>query len=87
MTPPPDERWQPQQPWGVTPADQGQPYGEPFDSSVSNPHQQPPPPRWDQGTWTQRAQPAARKRAGRMSLLIAFVLLLVIALVVGVVLL
>lgn len=87
MSIPPHEGWQPQQPWGVTPAEQGQPYGQPFDPSVSNPHQQPPPPGWEQGTWTQHAEPMNGKLTGRTSVLIAVVLLLVVALVVGVVLL
>jgi hypothetical protein len=87
MSIPPQDGWQPQQPWGPTAANQGQPYGQPFDPSVSNPQQQPPPPGWQQGTWTQHSGPPPKKGSGRTWLLVAIAVLLVIAVTVGVTLL
>ena len=34
------------------PTDEGALYGQPFDPSATSPDQQPPPPGWEQGTWT-----------------------------------
>jgi hypothetical protein len=87
MSVPPQDGWQPQQPWGPSSASQGQPYGQPFDPSVSNPQQQPPPPGWEQGTWTQHAGPPPKSGIGRTWLLVAIavLVLIVIAVVVALV--
>ena len=47
------------EPWGAGESDPGELYGQPFDPAASNPAQQPPPPGWEQGTWTTHAGPAA----------------------------
>jgi hypothetical protein len=40
------------------PSGEGLPFGQPIDASATNPQQQPPPPGWEQGTWTQQGTPA-----------------------------
>ena len=79
MSTPPQEGWQPQQPLGSMPADQGQPYGQPFDPSPSDPRQQPPPPGWEHGTWTQHPAPPPTKGIGPTWLLVAVAVLVVVA--------
>jgi hypothetical protein len=71
--------WQPEQPGGAASADEGQPYGQPFDPSVSSPRQQPPPPGWEQGTWTQHGGTPAADNGGRTRMLIAVAVLVLIA--------
>jgi hypothetical protein len=78
MSTPPQDGWPSQQQWGSTPDDHGQPYGQPFDPSVSSPKQQPPPPGWEQGTWTQHVDPTPSEGNGRWLLVAIGVLVAVI---------
>lgn len=65
MSTPSHDGWSSPQPWDATPGDQGQPYGQPFDPTVSSPKQQPPPPGWEQGTWTQHGGSNTAEGNGR----------------------
>ncbi|MDX1889351.1 hypothetical protein [Mycolicibacterium sp. 050158] len=80
MSTAPQDDWQSSQQWGSA-ADQGPLYGQPFDPTASNPRQQPPPPGWEQGAWTQHGHPADSNVTSPTWLLIGVgvVVLLVIA--------
>ena len=83
MSTPSHDGWSSPQQWDSAPADQGQPYGQPFDPTVSSPKQQPPPPGWEQGTWTQHADATSSDDNGRL-LLIGIAVLVVVILVAAV---
>lgn len=82
MSMPPHDGWQPRQSWGSPRTDPDQPYGQPFDPSSSNPHQQPPPPGWEHGAWTQHAGSPPKTGIGRTRLLVALAVLIAIAIAV-----
>jgi hypothetical protein len=81
MSTPPQDGWPSRQQWDSTASDEGRLYGQPFDPTVSSPTQQPPPPGWEQGTWTHHGGPAPSKTSAQTWLLvrIAVVVVLVIA--------
>jgi hypothetical protein len=78
MSTPSQDGWSSPQQWESTPAEQGQPYGQPFDPTASSPKQQPPPPGWEQGTWTQHGGPTSSNGNGRLLLIGIGVLVVVI---------
>ena len=78
MSTPSQDRWSSPQQWDSTPAEQGQPYGQPFDPTVSSPKQQPPPPGWEQGTWTPHGEQTPSASNGRLPLIGIGVLVVVI---------
>jgi hypothetical protein len=78
MSTPHQDGWPSPQHWDSTPADHGQPYGQPFDPTVSSPKQQPPPPGWEQGTWTQHGDTTPSQGDGRLLLIGIGVLVVVI---------
>ena len=86
MSTPSQDWWSSPQQWDPTPAGQGQPYGQPFDPTVSSPKQQPPPPGWDRGTWTEHGGSKATEGNGRW-LLFAIGVLVVLIVAVAVALL
>ncbi|GLP78692.1 hypothetical protein [Mycobacterium antarcticum] len=83
MSTPSQDGSTPQQ-WETAGADQGRPYGQPFDPTVSSPKQQPPPPGWEQGTWTSHGEPAPAAGNGRL-LLVGIVVLVVVIIAAAVV--
>ncbi|MBJ7341849.1 hypothetical protein [Mycolicibacterium sp.] len=78
MSTSPEDEWSSPQQWDSGPIDRGQPYGQPFDPTVSSPKQQPPPPGWEQGTWTHHAGPTPAEGSGRWLLVGIGVLVVVI---------
>jgi hypothetical protein len=78
MSTPSQDRWSSPQQWDSTPAEQGQPYGQPFDPTVSSPKQQPPPPGWERGTWTPHGEQTSSAGNGRLLLIGIGVLVVVI---------
>jgi hypothetical protein len=78
MSTPSHDGWSSPQQWDSTPADQGQQYGQPFDPTVSSPKQQPPPPGWEQGTWTQHGGAKTSDGNGRWLLFAIGVLVVLI---------
>jgi hypothetical protein len=76
MSVPPQGGWQPPQQPGPPP-NQGQPYGQPFNS------QQPPPHGWQQRGWPQQPGPPPQKGNSLKWLLVAVAVLLVIGISVG----
>ncbi|WP_286274996.1 hypothetical protein [Mycobacterium antarcticum] len=84
MSTPPQDGWSTPQHRETTEADQGRPYGQPFDPTVSSPKQQPPPPGWEQGTWTSHGESVPSAGNGRL-LLIGIVVLVVVIIAAAVV--
>jgi hypothetical protein len=78
MSTPSHDGWSSPQQWDPPSADQGQPYGQPFDPTVSSPKQQPPPPGWEQGTWTQHGGSKTSEDNGRWLLFAIGVLVILI---------
>ncbi len=78
MSTPSQDGWSAPQRWDSAPTGEGQPYGQPFDPTVSSPKQQPPPPGWEQGTWTQHGGTAPSEPNGRLLLVGIGILMVVI---------
>jgi hypothetical protein len=76
----PQDGLSPEQSWGSTP-DELPPYGQPFDPAVSTPRQQPPPPGWEQGTWTEHAGSAVADGGGRIWLIVGVAAVVLLAIV------
>ena len=78
MSTPSQDGWPAPQQWESPPSGEGQPYGQPFDPTVSSPKQQPPPPGWEQGAWTPHRGAAPSEGTGRLLLVGIMVLVVVI---------
>lgn len=79
MSTPSHDGWSSPQHWDSTPTGDGQqPYGQPFDPTVSSPKQQPPPPGWDGGTWTAHGGSKTVEGNGRWLLFAVGVLVVLI---------
>jgi hypothetical protein len=86
MSTPPQDGWPSRQQWDSTARDEGRLYGQPFDPTASSLTQQPPPPGWEQGTWTHHGGPAPSKTSAQTWLLVG-IAVVVVLLIAGVLLL